>query len=275
MKSAFLIAMTAALSLAAVGTGCSQTQRVKTETAIAKALISDEQEEQLGAEVKRDLESKGMRYVSDPSIVAYVNSVTGRILPHARKDRPGIAWKVHVIDDPKTVNAFATPGGYLYVYTGLILAASNEAELAGVMAHEAGHVVGRHSARQMVNAFGLNAVIGAALGKDPGLVSQIAAQVVGTGAMLAHSRADETEADEYGVRYASAAGYQPQGLATFFQKLQAQQGKTPKLLTWLSTHPAPGDRSAHIQDVIRRHHLRGSDTGEARLAPIKAKLGGG
>ena len=74
-----------------------------------------------------------------------------------KRDRPEVNWQINVIDDSKTVNAFATPGGYLYVYSGLIMAADNEAELAGVMAHETGHVVARHSARQMVDAYGLSA----------------------------------------------------------------------------------------------------------------------
>ena len=88
------------------------------------------------------------------------------------------------------------------MYTGLLLAADNEAELAGVLAHEAGHVVGRHSARAMVNAYGLQAITQVALGKNPGPAAQIAAQLAGGGRELAHGRSEETEADEYGAKYA-------------------------------------------------------------------------
>lgn len=179
---------------------------------------------------------------------------------------------MYVIDDSKTVNAFAAPGGNLYVYTGLLATADNEAEVAGVLSHEAGHVVARHSARQLVEMFGLQAIAGLALGKNPALASQLAASIVANGAMLAHSRSAENEADEYGVRYASATGYDPRGLVTFFQKLQAKEGRTPAALSWLSTHPATPDRINHINQFIATNGLSGSDQGSDRLAAIKRQL---
>jgi beta-barrel assembly-enhancing protease len=124
-----------------------------------------------------------------------VRGVADRVITFGKRDRPEVQWQVNVIDDSKTVNAFATPGGYLYVYSGLIMAADNEAELAGVMAHETGHVVARHSARQMVDQYGLEAVSGMVLGKNPGLVGSIVGGVGQKGFMLANSRSDETEAD--------------------------------------------------------------------------------
>jgi beta-barrel assembly-enhancing protease len=237
---------------------CASRQRAAAETAVAKALISDDQETQLGMQVQQELQKQNVRYLDDPQVTAYVRAITDKILPLAEKDRPGVKWQVKVIDDPNVVNAFATPGGFLYVYTGLLLAAADDAEVAGVLGHEAGHVVGRHSARQMVDAFGLQAVASLALGQNPGLLSQLAAGVAGKGAMLANSRGDETEADEYGARYTSSAGYDPRGLVTFFQKLQAQEGKQPKALTWLSDHPATPDRISHVEDYIRSHKLGGS-----------------
>lgn len=258
---------------AGLTTGCTA-QRVSAEKAIARTFISDEQEEQIGAQVKKELEQKEkIQYVQDPAIVEYVNSISTPILRAANKDRRGVKWKIHVINDPKTVNAFATPGGYLYVYTGLILAADNEAELAGVMAHEAGHVVGRHSARAMVNAYGIQALSELALGKDPGTAGQIATQLVGGGAMLAHGRSEETEADDYGARYAAAAGYDPRGLITFFEKLKRQEGTTPGVLKWLSTHPTSADRIKHLQDYISQNRLSGANASTDRLSAIKQKIG--
>ncbi|AEI65224.1 M48 family metallopeptidase [Corallococcus macrosporus] len=253
--------------------GCTQ-QRISAEKAVARAFISDEEEEKLGKQVKAELETKEkIKYVEDPAVVDYVRGISASILKQASKDRPGVKWKIHVIDDPKTVNAFATPGGYLYVYTGLILAADTEAELAGVMAHEAGHVVGRHSARAMVNQMGLQTITQAALGKNPGTVAQIAAQLVSGGTMLAHGRGEEIEADEYGARYASGAGYDPRGLVTFFEKLQKEQGDTPAMMKWLSTHPTNRDRIANIQKIISEKKLRGSNNGPGGLPPIKQALG--
>ncbi|NVJ22203.1 MULTISPECIES: M48 family metallopeptidase [Myxococcus] len=257
-----------------VTTGCT-TQRVQAEKALAKTFVSDEQEEDIGKQVKAELEQKEkIKYVEDPTIVEYVRNLSAPIIKQATKDRPGVKWKINVIDDPKTVNAFATPGGYLYVYTGLILAADTEAELAGVMAHEAGHVVGRHSARAMVNQMGLQTVTQLALGQNPGAAAQVAAQLVGGGAMLAHSRSEELEADEYGARYSSGAGFDPKGLISFFQKLQAQEGSTPGVMKWLSTHPTNKQRIADLQEFISKKGLRGSNNSPGQLPAIKQKLGG-
>ncbi|MFP2901810.1 M48 family metallopeptidase [Corallococcus sp. 4LFB] len=255
-----------------LSTGCTK-QRVGAEKAIASVLISDEQENQLGLQVKKELETKeNVKYVEDPAVLDYVRSIAAPILSQANKDRSGVKWKVNVIDDPKTVNAFATPGGFLYVYTGLLLAADTEAELAGVLAHEAGHVVGRHSARAMVNAYGLQAITQAALGQNPGTAAQIAAQLVGGGLQLAHGRSEETEADEYGAKYSSAAGFDPNGLISFFQKLQKEQGSTPGVLKWLSTHPTNEDRIAHLRKVIAQNGYNGGRDAPGGLTAIQAKL---
>ncbi|RKH06714.1 peptidase M48 [Corallococcus praedator] len=253
-------------------TGCAK-QRVGAEKAIAKAFISDEQENQLGLQVKKELETKeNIQYVEDPEVLQYVRGISAPILAQANKDRSGVKWKVNVINDPKTVNAFATPGGFLYVYTGLLLAADTEAELAGVMAHEAGHVVGRHSARAMVNAYGLQTITQVALGQNPGTAAQIAAQLAGGGLQLAHGRSEETEADEYGARYSAAAGFDPNGLIAFFEKLQQMQGTQPSVLKWLSTHPTNADRIAHLRKIIAQQGLKGGRNDAGGLTAIKAKL---
>ena len=202
----------------------------------------------------------------------YVAGVAERVLVFARKERPGITWTVRVIDEPKTINAFATPGGYLYVYTGLLLLAENEAELAGVMGHESGHVVARHSARNMIDSYGLQAVAALALGKNPGLLAELAATVAAGGALLAHSRTDEDEADEFGARYASMASYDPHGLVTFFDRLRAKVGDTSGITTWLSDHPSTADRIGHINAFIIDRELYGKDLGLTRFNPIQQRI---
>ncbi|BDG08402.1 M48 family metallopeptidase [Anaeromyxobacter paludicola] len=258
---------------AAALVACSAQQRAGLETSAAKALVSDEQEKQLGLHVKQQLETQEkVRYLQDPEVVSYVKSITDRILPFAKKDRPGVDWTVQVIDDPRTVNAFATPGGYLYVYSGLLLAADDASQVAGVLSHEAGHVVARHSARQMVDAYGLQAVAALALGKNPSLASQLVAGAGGKGLMLANSRGDESEADEYGARYASAAGFDPHGIVHFFEKLKSMEGNQPKALAFLSDHPATPDRIARVNAYIAEHHLGGSERDPEQQARIKARL---
>jgi predicted Zn-dependent protease len=263
-----------AIALAGLLAACSTSQRRSSETALANVLIPKEEEDKLGLQVKQELEQKqGVQYIQDPAVEAYVQGVAGKILEQAKKDRPDVKWTVKVINDPKTVNAFATPGGYLYVYSGLVLAADDTAELAGVLGHEAGHVVARHSARQMVDKMGLDAVVGMALGKNPGMVSQVAASLAGQGTMLANSRADETEADEYGARYAAAAGYDPHGIATFFDKLLKGEGKQTGWAAFLSDHPATPDRIAYVNKYIDEHHLTGSGgRSGTEIAAVKEKL---
>ena len=245
---------------------------IHTSEGVAKALVSDEQEAQLGAQVKQELDKQGTKYVQDPEIVNYVRGVAQKIFVSADKDRPGVKWKVYVIDDPKQVNAFATPGGYLYVFTGLLMAADNEAQLAGVWGHESGHVVARHSARQMVDAMGLETVIGMALGQNPNQLAELAATLAAKGALLSYSRQDETEADEYGARYSAQAGYDPRGIMQFFEKLKKMEGEQPAFAKYLSDHPATQDRIEHLQQYIAEKHLSGTVLGADRLQPVKQKL---
>jgi predicted Zn-dependent protease len=252
---------------------CATTGFGDVEKGVAEVLISPQQENQLGLQFKNDLEQKQhVVYYNDPVVVNYVRGVADKVISYGKRERPEVQWQVNVIDDSKTVNAFATPGGYLYVYSGLIMAADNEAELAGVMAHETGHVVARHSARQMVDAYGIQAVSAMVLGKNPGLLAQLGGAVGTKGFMLANSRSDETEADEYGARYAAAAGYDPHGLVTFFDKLRKQEGNIPGMLAILSDHPATPDRINHVNAYIRQHNLHGSVVNAPQFASIKQRV---
>jgi beta-barrel assembly-enhancing protease len=264
----------AAVLLALALSACSGRQRIATETALANVLIPPEQEKQLGLQVKDQLEKEQhVKYVDDPAVTAYVKEITDKILPLAKKDRPDVDWTVKVIDDPKTVNAFATPGGYLYVYSGLLLAADDTAEVAGVLGHESGHVVARHSARQMVNQLGIETLASIALGKNPGAASQLAAGLAGQTALLAYSRADELEADQFGARYSNGAGYDPHGIATFFEKLTRSEGKQPGWASFLSTHPATPERIQKVNAYIEGKKLTASGgRSGAELAKVKERI---
>jgi predicted Zn-dependent protease len=261
------------LVLGLVVGACASTTARNLETGVAKALVSTDQENQIGLQLKNELDTKeGVAYLSDGQTVSYVRAVANKVIAVGKKDRPEVQWQVFVIDDRKTVNAFATPGGYLYVYRGLLEMAQNEAELAAVMAHETGHVVARHAARNLVTAYGLDAVTALAAGNNPGLLAKITTGVAGKGVMLAHSRADETEADELGARYTAAAGYDPQAFITFFQRLQKSEGASPKLLSYLSDHPATGDRIDHLGAFIASEHLAGSNLGASEYGLMKTRL---
>ncbi len=260
-------------SLAALALACASAQRAKLETEIAKSLISPEQSAQIGLQVQQQLQQQGVKYVSDPAITGWVTQVVDPILAIAKQERPDIKkWTVRVIDDPKTVNAFATGGGDMYVYTGLLLDAKDGAEVAGVLAHETGHVVLRHVERQMVDAFGLEGIAALALGKNPGALQQLVAGVAGKGLMLANSRDDESEADRYGVEHASKAGYDPHGLVRFFERLLQQQGKEPGIAKWLSDHPTTPDRIAAVNALIEQEHLGGASEGPGGIDQVQARI---
>ena len=266
------IALLAATAIAA-GSACTRRDQVRIETEAAKALVSDEQENAIGLQVASELGKEHVKYLADPQVNAYVSSITNRIFPLASKDRPGVKWEVKVIDDPKTVNAFAVPGGHLFVYSGLLLAAEDESEVAGVLAHETGHVVARHTARQMVDAFGLQAIASLATGQNPTLLEQITTKIAGTGVLLAHSRQSEREADEFGARYSSGAGFDPHGLATFFQKLGKKEGSQPQIMAWISDHPLTPERIGNVNAYIAKHHLNGKERNPEAHAAVKVRLG--
>lgn len=264
---------TSVLVLAALLLGaCSSTQRRNVEKSVAGTLISDQQEFELGFQVHEQLKKDSTKFLTSPKVELYVEQLVRKLAAHANKERP-VEWRTFVIDDPATINAFATPGGRIYVFTGLLLSAENEAEVVGVMGHEMGHVVARHGARQLVAAFGLESVIGMALGKNAGDIAKVSAALAGRGAQLAYGRDMEHEADEYGARYSSAAGYDPRGLATFFEKLKAKYGETGPVLTLLSSHPSSGDRIQRVTELIVKEGLTGTELGVPPLQAVKAELG--
>jgi len=151
--------------------------------------------------------------------------------------REEFAWELYLIDDDETLNAFAAPGGYMYVYTGLIRFLDREDDLAGVLGHEIAHADRRHSTEQLTKAYGVSALIAIVLGDDPGLVAELAAGLVS----LQFSRSDESEADAWSVRYLCDTPYAANGAAEFFRKLEGAS-----VPAFLSTHPNPDNRVQEI-----------------------------
>jgi hypothetical protein len=193
----------------------------------------------LAAEVDKEA-----KFIDDPIITEYVNRVGQNIVLHSDAKIP---FTIKVIDSDE-VNAFALPGGFFYVNKGLVLAADNEAELAGVMAHEIAHVCARHAMeneRKMeVLDYGLLAgmilgggIIGNVLYNGGGMIEAMA--------FLKFSRGAEEEADRLGIQYMWAAGYDPNAMATMFEKLEAKNKKKPGTISKMfATHPAPPERRA-------------------------------
>ena len=219
---------------------------------LGAALVPLKTEIELGEKMAAQIEAQGKIH-PDRLLQAYIREIAAPMLRHSLADRPGITYALTVLDDPDQVNAFALPGGFLYVYTGLLLLAENEAEVAGVLAHEIGHVVGRHSANQLATQYGLALLSNLALGEDPDEIARLTSQWVGAGAQAHFSRDDEREADGYGVKYLIGAAYAPNGLLSFFQKMkQMEKGQKSKLGKLLATHPPTEERIQRIEKMIRR-----------------------
>src|SRR2546426_1616580 len=187
---------------------------------------------------------KEAKFIDDPIITEYVNRVGQNIVLHSDAKVP---FTIKVIDSDE-VNAFALPGGFFYVNKGLILAADNEAELAGVMAHEIGHVAARHAMENQAKAnlmqWGAIAT-SIFLGGIPGMVFQNTAGLAMLATFMKFSRGAEEEADRLGVQYMYAAGYDPNAMATMFEKVEAKNKKKPGFISRaFASHPAPPDRRA-------------------------------
>jgi beta-barrel assembly-enhancing protease len=216
----------------------------------AGCAVSTQQEVQLGQQYASQVNSE-LPVVNDPEINRYINVLGDSI---ARlTNRGDLDWHFYVVNT-EVVNAFALPGGFIYVNRGIIERADKLDELAGVMGHEIGHVVKRHSVKQMQQQQGAN--VGVALTCVlthicDSQASQAAIQLGGAAVFAKFSRQDEKEADEEGFRNVVRAGISPKGLVTFFQKLMAEQTTEPSLVdAWFSDHPLTQDRIADVQRLI-------------------------
>lgn len=212
-------------------------------------LVSPGEEIQMGAAAFTDIKAKE-KVSTDVEANARVRRIGQRIAGAVGAALPDAKWEFVVFDEPKTVNAFALPGGKVGVYTGLLNLAESDDEVAIVIGHEIAHVTARHGAERVSQ--GMLAALGGALveastedAKHRDLIR--AAYGIGTtGATLAFSRGNESEADYIGIRYAAKAGYDPRAAVTFWQKMAKQKdGAQP--IKWLSTHPPHAERIGELQ----------------------------
>jgi predicted Zn-dependent protease len=212
---------------------------------------SREKEQQIGRQLSLEVDQQA-KLVDDPLITEYVNRVGQNIVLHSDAKVP---FTIKVIDSDD-VNAFALPGGYFYVNKGLILAADNEAELAGVMAHEIAHVAARHAMENAGKGTALNYGLLAGIIFTGGIAGAVLQNTAGLGQLLAFfkfSRGAEEEADRLGVQYLYAAGYDPTAMATMFEKLASQNKKKKSKISQLfSTHPQSIERRDESLSLVAR-----------------------
>lgn len=262
MKKTLFTSALVALALSV--SGCAQLLVGGLTAAQALQPISEAQEIQIGqAAAQEVLSDPKVRLYPDAQVDAYVTRVGARMA--ARSERPGLPWEFRVIQDP-SLNAFALPGGQIFITTGALKAMKNEAELAGVLGHEVAHVAHKHGLDKLKQAMVAQGLLIAALGSSPELLQQagkIALQLVLNG----YGRAAELEADRYGTLYEARESYDPHALANFLQTLTATSGETPAWLGALSTHPSLAERLETIRQTIAQNHLSG---GQARQAEFLA-----
>lgn len=232
-------------------------------------IFSIEDDIALGAQVDSQITASPSEYpllseAQHPEVHEYVRGLVDSILNSGNvfyKD--DFAWETKIIQDDETLNAFCTPGGYIYVYTGLIKFLDAEHQLAGVLAHEVAHADRRHSTDQLTKQYGISALIGILLGENPGLLAEVASNLIS----LQFSRSDEREADEYSVKYLCPTTYQADGAAAFFEKIG--ESSTPE---FLSTHPDPENRVEDIQAEADEQMCLGEADYKSRYAMMKALL---
>ena len=223
--------------------------------------ISEKQEIEMGQKLHGEFERESGGMYPDSHVQQYVNSVGQTMARYA--GRPNLDWQFAVVNSDQ-INAFAVPGGYVYLTQGLLFRMGNEAQLAGVLGHEAAHVARRHTAKQVgrtrTTAIGSTVVgvVGGLFGY--GWVGDVTSAAAGL-SNLSYGRDQEREADMEGLSYMTQAGYNPQGLVQLMQVLQSATGKggAPE---FLATHPNPGNRMEYLTETIAAKYAAAAQAGE-------------
>ncbi|MCL5269609.1 MAG: M48 family metallopeptidase [bacterium] len=211
-------------------------------------MMSPTQEVEFGAKVKDEV-AKQYKLVQDPEVVGYVRDLGTKVW--LKSPQSPFKAEFNVVAD-KSINAFAIPGGSVYVNSGLIDAAGDEAELAAVIAHELGHVVERHSARQVSRQTGMAAIEQIALGQDAGQATQLISSLLSQGIMFRYSRADEQQADRIALGTLDRMGYDPTAMMTFFDKLlKKYPDQGGPVSTLFASHPPTAERIADAKAIIQ------------------------
>jgi predicted Zn-dependent protease len=260
--------LAAAVAFAAVAAGCA-TNPVTGRQQLA--LVSEQQEIELGRQTDQQVVQQLGLY-PDEELQRYVNTVGQRLARDS--ERPELPWTFRVVDDA-SVNAFALPGGFIYLTRGILTHFNNEAEMAAVLGHEIGHVTARHSVQQISRSQLASLGLGLGMIFVPELRNYGDLAQTGLGLLfLKYGRDAERQADDLGLRYMAGEGYDPNQMPSVFRTLErvgqvAGQGRLP---SWLSSHPAPADRARRIAGEVASLSTAGG--GEIDRAEYMTRLDG-
>jgi predicted Zn-dependent protease len=228
--------------------------------------ITPEQEVALGLQAAPEMAQQFGGLDPDQGAQARVSGVGERVVTRSAAGKSPYRFEFHLLDDPKTINAFALPGGQIFITEGLLKRLSTEGELAGVLGHEAGHVVGRHGAEHIAKEQLTQGLTGAAVlatydPNDPSSRNSSAvALMIGQLVTMKFGRGDELEADRLGVRLMGEAGYDPRSMIALMQILE-KSAQGPRPPEFFSTHPNPENRIARIEEAIKERYPNGLPEG--------------
>lgn len=238
-------------------------------------LFSIQQDIRLGAQVDSQIRATPAEYPildsgTNSFAYKYMYQIRDEIFTNAAVDyETTFKWKIAIIKDDNVLNAFCTPGGYIYVYTGIIKYLDKEDDFAGVLGHEIGHAALRHSTDAMAREQGINTLIQIVLGKNPGVLATLAKNL----SSLKYSRCHETQSDEYSVIMLKNSKYKCDGAASFFKKIEAEGGSTTP--AFLSTHPSPGSRVESITAKATKEGCINKTAPTTEWGKLKTELGFG
>ncbi|MBD0260698.1 MAG: M48 family metalloprotease [Cytophagales bacterium] len=240
-------------------------------------ILSLEQDVELGRQVSAEIEKDPKQYPLLPETgregrneqaYAYLRGIVTRILNSGQvTHKDDLPWQVKIIQNDTTLNAFAAPGGFIYVYTGIIKYLDTEDQLAGVLAHEIAHADKRHTSRTITREYGYDLILTVLLGENQSTLVNLARGLVG----LRYSRGFEEEADQFSVVYLCNTQYRADGAAGFFQKMQ-EEGGGQGVPEFLSTHPNPGDRVTDITRQAQDKNCNLNNFPNAQYAQFKSLL---
>ena len=234
-----------------------------------------EQDIEFGEKVKEEIENNPQEYpILDENeyadVYTYIRNMTKEILNSPEINyKNEFAYEVKIINRDDILNAFCTPGGYIYVYTGLIKYLNNGDELAGVMGHEIAHADLRHSTDALTRQYGYQILLDVLLGRNTSMLKQMALTI----SSLSYSKKNEAQADEYSVRYLKHTSYNCAGAAGFFEKIINENGgDCSRIEQFFSTHPCPDNRVANIHQHATNMNCRKSPTDIHTFLSIKSRL---
>lgn len=243
--------------------------------AAAACAVPEEQEVSLGADAATEINAQ-LPLIEDPYVTSYVERLGREIA--GQTERSDLTWHFFVVDSPQ-INAFALPGGYVYVNRGLIEATQSVSELAGVLGHEIGHIVQRHSIEQMQKHAGAGlgiAVLCSVTNICESEVGQAALQVGGSFVLARYSRRDELEADSEAVVNVMRAGIHPNGVPRLFERfLEAREAAPSQLESWFASHPLEESRIDAAMELIARlapGELQGLRTDDAEYSVFRQRV---